>query len=339
MSKSFQSLCEKKCSAATAPEYLRHCGCCGKKTWVAVALVWGVIVSAWAQSDSNWVHFPPQASPRQPHVIVIANEQPVFVQYPPAKSIEMGVRSEPTYSDNQRTFVVNYPDGTSNTYLERAESVKIRWAEDHTTRVRVMSFSDGTQHELVDHIPGRQRPASYEGQNQIFVTDFADGTSSRTTSQATDHIRSLTKDKKYLIDTYTFPDDFVHQELTNLSTGHRISLDPPSPLSNTASTLPGGAAEPSKSDPRPQERSTPTEQSETPTQIHSIQYLVSGFRLMGKDIVHEAEILKLLQTWVGTQCDELRLQLAAQQVSDRLLELGVLVKTQVLIPEPFSGPR
>ncbi len=176
------------------------------------------VTSSYAQTatQSDWIQFPPRVTPRQsvPHPV---DSKAELIQFPPVPSLSMGTKSASTYRGNTQTYVVTFGDGTTTTVTEKAVSQQVSWGADHVTKITTYKFADGSS--FIEHqtIQGVTRPPTYKGAQQIIVTDYADGTSASLVNAPTDQRRAWTDDHTARIDTYTFADGSIHQDIQSVT--------------------------------------------------------------------------------------------------------------------------
>ncbi len=180
--------------------------------WTAFS---GVVLANDAQRNEGWVQYPQRVSPRTPQPISTEGKS-TWMQTPPPKSIEMGVRSESSNRGDTQNSRITYTDGTSNNLSQRAVSKEVTWAQDHVTKTTLYRFADGTEYREITRVEGTPQKPIYKQNKRTVQIDYADGTSSTVTTLAVDQRIAWTPDQKTKIATYTFPDGFIHQELSEI---------------------------------------------------------------------------------------------------------------------------
>jgi len=170
--------------------------------------------SLFAQSDrrDDWVQFPPRITPRQ-SIPTPTEGKSEIVQSPPLKSLQRGLKSASTYDGNNQTYTVTFGDGSTTVVTEKAISQQILWADDHTTRITVYTFEDGSSHRSQQKVPGINRAPIYKGNTQILVTDFGDGTSSVIENLAVSQSQVISDDQLTKLVTYLFIDGNIHKDV------------------------------------------------------------------------------------------------------------------------------
>jgi hemolysin activation/secretion protein len=211
-------------NAGRLTSHIRHGLCSSVPRRLLIGLILSLGMSglqAQVAGSSDWVQYPPRVTPRQ-QVTVPADSKSEVVQYPPVQSISIGVKSAPAYRGGKQTYVVTFADGTTTTVTEKAVSEEVSWSADHLTKTTKYQFSDGSKHAESQTVEGVTRPPSYKGNKQTVVTDYGDGTSSKVVNTATNERQAWTDDHSVRIDTYTFADGSIHQDLVPVTLLSRV---------------------------------------------------------------------------------------------------------------------
>jgi hemolysin activation/secretion protein len=189
-----------------------------RKRWLIVGMSLLVVLCvgggsmAYAQAGSDWVQFPPRVTPRQSivHPIHSKSEQ---VQFPPVPALSMGAKSASAYRGNTQTYTVTFADGTFTNVTEKAVSESVAWASDHVTKTITYKFPDGSTYSEYQKVPRVTRSPQYQRDKQIVVVEYGDGTASKIVNKAVDQRHDWTDDHTARVDTYTFADGTIHQDI------------------------------------------------------------------------------------------------------------------------------